>query len=87
MNCYVYVIVRQCIYYYYYYFIIFLVKKNKIYFYYYKITPRINTGRSYEDWILFNMAVATQRTRHVFKRPYSSQRMTVIIIIIIIIIF
>ena len=35
----------------------------------YKNTPRINTGKSYEDWILINMAVATQRTRHVFKRP------------------
>ena len=42
----------------------------------YKITPRINTGKSYEDWILLNMAVATQQTRHVFKRPYSSWRMT-----------
>ena len=41
-----------------------------------KITPRINTGKSYNDWILLNMAVATQRTRHVFKWPYSSCRMT-----------
>ena len=37
---------------------------------FYKITPRINTGKSYDDWILLNMAVATQQTRHVFIEIY-----------------